>query len=316
MSDQEPFSIDGYPLDRDYFRGELETEKGVRHLSWGIGVYILAMLLIFVGVILALNVVISALDGPPDPEAVPGLIGLCGLLGGGVVLIFMAIILWLLGLYEMNQGKKEFGPEHMARVKSGVILVLTYIILSVISIILQLETGPDPRVDMPGYISFLRTQSTVSGVIGLASTIVLSLAIVYLVLELCNERYRRILWGSFVLSIALSIMGTALTFFFLYGDLSTMTVDEILQLASLAMLAAGLSFIPFILFYFCYRHAFFRVRNWEVKPHRDAFPWIGDDGTPLIPRKLAGICTKCGSQRYEGERFCAKCGNRFKTFRK
>lgn len=302
-------------MDRDYFRGELETEKGVKHLSWGIGVYILAMLLILVGVILALNVVISALDGPPDPQAVPGLIGLCGLLGGGVVLIFMAIILWLLGLYEMNQGKKEFGPEHMARVKSGVILVLSYIILSVISIILQLETGPDPRVDMPGYISFLRSQSTITGAIGLASTFVLSLAIVYLVLELCNERYRRILWGSFVLSMAVSIMGTALTFFFLYGDLSAMTVDEILQLASLAMLAAGLSFIPFILFYFCYRHAFIRVSNWEIKPHRDAFPWMRDDGTVAVPKKLAGVCPRCGTSRYEGEIFCSSCGTRFKKYR-
>lgn len=319
LSDQEPPSGIGYPPSREFFRGELETEKGLKHLSWGIGFYIIAMLLIVVGALLALNIAISGIETPSSEQA-SELVGIGGMICGGMFLIFLVIVLWLLGLYEMNLGKREFGPEHSSRVKNGIVLILAYIVLMVVNVILQLEQGPNPLTDSSGYISFLRAQFVISGVFSMASTIALSLAIVNLVHELCTERYKRILWAAFSVSIVISALGLVLGLALLYGtDLGGMSIENLLQFANLAMLTLGLAFIPFILFFFCYRHAYNRVSDWEIKPHQDAFPWIrgeaADEGYPLLPRKLAGVCPKCGTPRYEGEKFCANCGTKFKKYK-
>ncbi len=313
----------GYQQPQPYYPRELETLKGLKHINWGIVLYIVATLLLLLTALVAVATAIS-LAGTSDPTPYLGaLVGLAALACGGLFLYLITIVLWLLGIYEMNKGKDEFGSEHSANVSRAVILIVLFVVFAVISIVVTMVLAISwisPTVTPSEVIDSLRLSVLISGVIGIITTAMLGLAIVYLVISLCEEKYKKILWAAFAVNMILTVVGTAIAIVVVYGDLSYITdISEITSMSSAGDLARGMSFIAFILFLLAYRHAYNRVRTGAIQPAPMQFQQMGPLPPPPVPYPRAGppgaapppnVCPMCNSPVVPGETFCANCGAR------
>ncbi len=311
----------GYQQPQPYYQRELETLKGLKHINWGIILHIVATLLLLLTALVAITVAISAI-GTSDPD-LGALVAVGALVCGGGLIGLVAIILWLLGIYEMHKGKDEFGSEHSTNVSRAVILIILFVVLTVISffVTLVLALSWISLTATPSdIIESLRLTILVGGIIGIVTTAMLGLAIVYLILSLCDEKYKKILWAAFAIYMILTVVGTAISIAVIYGDLSSITnVDDITNLSSAGDLAQGMSFIAFILFLLAYRHAYNRVRIGELQPAPMPQPQMGYMPPPPGPYYQAGpppaaptpnVCPMCNSPVVPGETFCANCGAR------
>jgi MFS family permease len=303
----------------------LETEKGVKHVYWGILLYIFATILVFVGVLFTFVFIEDIIANEPPPGEVPenlGIIaGALGLMCGGALLIIITLILWLLGLYEMHQGKDEFGPEHSGKVSKAIIFIVLYIVLLVLGVVVGLVVGLSSSVNYDAYLESLRTLAVLGSITDTISTIFLGLAIVYLVFELSDEKHQNILWMGFVALVIISIIGRIITIVPLYGESLGTDVSDLRQIEALTSLAMGLSFIPFLLFLIAYRHAYIRVKEGEIKPvpgaqaqmyPTAAYPqqYPAQQYAPQQYQQPARVCPACGGPTSPGEAFCANCGAR------
>lgn len=326
----------GYQPPPPYYKRSLDTEKGLRHINWGIIIYLIAALLILVAVIIML-LLVQSLIGTTDPSEmgniIAPIIGAVALICGGGVLFLVALILWLLGLYEMYTGRAEFGQVHAAKVYRAVIMIVLYIVLFVVSQVVSVALigfalDPDPT----SLFESMRASAIVLGALEVMSNVVLGLAFVFLILELSSEKYKRILWAAFYVFIIVTIIGNIISIIpFYMVDVSGMDAEDVAQLSNLGSLALGLSFIPFILFFVCYRHALARVRDGEIQPVAGAFapaypvppgyqqpqypqqaPYPPQQPYPQQPpaQPPAMVCPSCGNPTKPGETFCATCGAR------
>jgi hypothetical protein len=327
----------GYQPPPPYYKRSLDTEKGLRHINWGIIIYLIATLLILIAVIIML-VFIQSLIGTTDPSDVGAIIGpiigAVGLICGGGVLFLVALILWLLGLYEMYAGRAEFGEMHASRVYRAVIFIVLYIVFMVVSQIVGMALiGFSFDVNPADYLESLRISAIVLAVLGIVSTIILGLAFVFLIVELCNEKFKRILWAAFYVFILVTIVGNVISIVPLYAvDVSGLTTEEVSQLSNLGSLALGLSFIPFILFFVCFRHAHDRVKGGDIQPvpgaYAAGYPVPPGYQQPPYPQQAPYypqqqpypqqppaqqppmVCPSCGKPTRPDETFCANCGAR------
>ncbi len=314
----------GYRPPPPYHRKVLDTEKGVKHLNWAIVIYIVASLLAFLGLIVVavlLQDVLTSTDPDAWAEVIGPLVGVVGLLCGAVVLLLVTLILGLLGLYEMYTGRNEFGEHHSTNVTRAVILVVLYIVLLVIgSTVAFAFVGYDIGLydDPESLLDDMRASAVAASAVEIVADALFALALVLLVRELCDEKYRRILWAGFYIAIIATVVGHLISIGYLYAvDASGMTVDEVNQLSLLSSLAMGLSFIPFIFFFVCYRHAHARISSGEIQPHPGAFAAAMPQPYPVpppypqqppYPPESGKVCPSCGNPSRPGEIFCANCG--------
>jgi len=305
----------GYQPPVPYYKRTLETEKGVKHIHWGIIIYVLAMILSLVSIILTYMFIEEILvETTPGeiPENMGLILGIASVACGFLLLLLIAVVLWLLGLYEMHKGKNEFGPEHSTKVTRGVILVTIYIILFVSSMILSFVLALDisANMDFDVYLERLRILALISAPMNVIMSIVLGLAVVNLVYELCDEKFRRILWFAFFFLVALALVGAIITLTTFYGEFPSEDIYELGRLDALTGVAMGLEVIPFVLFLLCYRHAHIRVKDGGIQP----VPGTYAAGYPTTQvqqpyyRQSKGVCPVCGTPAYAGEVFCANCG--------
>ena len=313
----------GYQQPQPYYQRELETLKGLKHINWGIILYIVATLLLLLVALVTVITVISIIGtSDPTPDLGP-LLGLAALACGGLLIYVIAIVLWLLGIYGMNKGKDEFGSEHSANVSRAVILIVLFVVLAVISMVVTAVLAISlisPTVTPAEIIDSLRLTVLVGGIFGIITTALLGLAIVYLIISLCDEKYKRILWAAFAVDMIVTVVGTAISIGVIYSDLSAITdINELTNISSAGDLAQGMSFIAFILFLLAYRHAYNRVRTGELQPAPMPQPQMGYMPPPPGPYYQAGpppaaptpnVCPMCNSPVVPGETFCANCGAR------
>lgn len=313
----------GYQQPQPYYQRELETLKGLKHINWGIILYIVATLLLLLVAVVAVVTVFSIIESSDPTPDLGALVALTALACGGGLIGIVAIILWLLGIYEMNKGKDEFGSEHSANVSRAVILIVLFVVLAVISMVVTAILAISwisPTVTPSEMIDSLRLTVLVSGIFGIITTALLGLAIVYLIISLCDEKYKKILWAAFAIYMILTAVGTAISIAVIYGDLSSITnVNDLTNISSAGDLAQGMSFIAFILFLLAYRHAYKRVRTGELQPAPMPQPQMGYMPPPPGPYYQAGpppaaptpnVCRMCNSPVVPGETFCANCGAR------
>ncbi len=312
----------GYQQPPPYYQRELETLKGLKHINWGIILYIVATLLMLLTALVVVTAISVAGTSGPTPY-LGALVGLVALACGGLLLYLITIVLWLLGIYEMNKGKDEFGSEHSANVGKAVILIVLFIVFAVISIVVSTVLAiswMSPTVTPSEVIDSLRLTVLIGGVIGIITTAMLGLAIVYLAISLCEEKYKKILWAAFAIDMIVTVVGTAIAIVVIYGDLSFITdINDLSNISSAGDLARGMTFIAFILFLLAYRHAYNRVRTGELQPAPMPFQQMGPLPPPPGPYYQAGppgvapppnVCPMCNSPVVPGETFCANCGAR------
>jgi hypothetical protein len=334
---QPPIQSVGYQPPQPYYQAELETLKGLKHINWGIILYIVATLLILMAALVIVVAVIS-LPSASDPDEILGpIVAMAALACGGLFIYFVTIILWLLGIYEMNKGKDEFGPKHSASVSRAVMLIVLFIILIVVSFlattVLTFTGLTATTIDPDQFLESMRLALLIGGVIGIISTAALGLAIVYLILELCDEKYKKILWAAFIVDMILTIVGTAITIVVVYQDFGTVTdISELSTISNIGDLARGMSFIAFIMFLLAYRHAYKRVQSGEIQPvpgarspmfpipppvqyqqqppyQQQPYPQQPPYQQPP-PGQPTMTCPTCGNPTSPGETFCANCGAR------
>jgi hypothetical protein len=239
-------------------------------------------------------------------------------------MFLVTIILWLLGIYEMNKGKDEFGAEHSANVSRAVILIVLFIVFVVLSFVVTTVltfawADPFATPTTGDILDSLRLSVLVSGIFNIITTAMLGLAIVYLIISLCEEKYKKILWAAFAVSMILTVVGAAVSIALVYSDLSSITdVNELINVSSAGDLAQGLSFIAFILFLLAYRHAYDRVRSGKIQPApmpQSQMGYLPPPPGPYPQQVQPGahqpnVCPSCGSPVVPGETFCANCGAR------
>jgi heme/copper-type cytochrome/quinol oxidase subunit 3 len=325
----------GYQPPAPYFKRDLETEKGVKHIFWGILIFILATLLTFAGFLVAFLFVDEIIANEPAPGEIPEdfglLLGAVGLLCGGLLLILITLVMWLLGVYEMHKGKNEFGSQHSARVSKAVIFIVLYIVLLVLGGFVAVAAGVNSASDFDTYLESLRTTAIVGSTLDIIATFFLGLAFVYLVIELSDEGTKNTLWAGFVAFVVISVVGTVLSIVPLYGEFTGTEVSQLRQAEAMTSLAMGLSFIPFLMFLVAYRRVYIRVKEGEIQPEVEAYPQMYP-GPPVpypqqtayehqpysrqppyeqpLPGQSARVCPSCGNPTNPGETFCANCGAR------
>ncbi len=231
-----------------------------------------------------------------------------GMICMGGVLFLVAYILWLVGLYQMYVGRKEYGRAHSLKVYRAVSLAVIFVFLIVASEIMGFATfGVGSSADPQVLMESLRSSAVALGLLDIVRNIVLGLGIVLLAVELCDERYQRILWASFIVTIVVTATGVAITVGSLYAiDSSSLELEELAQLSNMSSFALGLCFIPFIMYLSCYRHAYNRVRNEEV--WRLGSTLAGEPSRPWERSGYERICSNCNSYPQEGDVYCAYCG--------
>jgi MFS family permease len=310
MSMQTPYPTTGPPQPWGYYRRDLKTEKGLKHINWGIMAYITAAVLSFLTTMISLYVILSA-DPTALGEAVGGLMALAALACGGIILFIFALIMWLLGLSEMHSGRDEFGPKHSKNVGRAIVYIVLYIVMIILAFVVGFVAGFS-MVTSPGFsIDTLRMVLVIAAIMGVFSTVLLGLAIVYLIHELCDEKYKKILWVGFIVAVLASAVGGVLSIASQYGD------PQSALTGGASSLISGFDFIAFILFLLCYRHAYSRVREGVIQPYGmgppGAYAPYAPPATPGVPsyRPVSTeSCPACGASLSGGQRFCYNCGSR------
>ncbi|UCG69803.1 MAG: hypothetical protein JSV09_01920 [Thermoplasmata archaeon] len=249
---------------------ELNTEKGLKYFSYGFVLYMIALALLFI-VLIALIVSIdeiAAIDEEQDPEEVLGpLVGFFAGLCLGGLFIFIAYILFLVGLIMIYSGRMEFGEIHANSVSKGTLFVGIGIIVSLVG----------------GSIAGFLMGTIGSSVVGIVTAIFISLGTIYLIFEISDEKGKQMLWTGGILYVVVAIVSAAvIIWLFLYLDLidvgtGTEDVNAITPALLIPLAVGSIALIPILIFYMAYRRAYWRVKNREIQP----LP-------PLYPQPFAG----------------------------
>jgi hypothetical protein len=301
MQSRAPYSP-GYQRHGPYHWRSLDTEKGLKHFIWGIVVYILGTLLVFFAGLITGALLRGA--------AVRTYICAVGMICMGGVLLLVAYILWLLGIYEMYTGRKEYGRTHALNVHRAVILAVLFANLLVSIEILSFATlGVGSNEDPQMLLENLRTSAVALGILDVVRSIVVGLGFTLLIVELCDENFKRVLWTAFLVIVIATVTGIVISIASLDAvDPSVLDSEELSQLSYLSSLALGLTFIPFILYLICYRHAYNRVRNRELQ--RTGSTLAAGYPPSWDQRVYERTCPNCYSYPQANDVFCAYCGTK------
>lgn len=242
---------------------KLHTPAGLKYGSY------LIVLLILVDV-LSLFMSVSTATGGAQSSA---FFALCCSIG---IILIVLFILFLLFLYEMHRGKREFGKKHESRASTALILIILSIILSVVSIvvlfigiasaIMVTPDGTDPTIEIDA--AGFRNQIIIFFVFLLATTIAMSLALVYYALELTEPGKRWVLWTGFGLQIFPPVLSMILVAASLPGS-GVLDLEEVEQLdmsTAISYATYAVSLLGMILFFVAYRAARQRILDGRIQP--------------------------------------------------
>jgi magnesium-transporting ATPase (P-type) len=241
----------------------LHTPAGLKYGSYGMLLEIIVAILAIIMLIPLVSISDPADISPGTLALIGGMACLIGILG------VVAIIFWILLLYEMHVGKREFGPKHTSRVSLGIILVIMGIVLIVIAIIVTFAavlagieiTGDTYEIDAAQY----RFAAAISAVFSIASAIALNLALVYFALEIIDVEKRNFLWMALAATIIAPIVSAIITIAGLPTS-GTIESTEVDALAPWANVAEIFGLIGTALFFVSYRAARQRILDGRILP--------------------------------------------------
>jgi MFS family permease len=275
-----------YPPYHHYHR-ELDTQRGLKWQSWALMIFIIMSV---VSLIMAF-VVFFIMNSFTSPSAdISSIIGTLVLLLAVLLITFilgiLVIVFWLLGYYHVYKGKEEFGQEHTRKVKLSLKLLVAFMVLYLVNIFVGiifmpfLGLGVTPS--MQEVLDRLFLSTMISGIIALVAGIILAFHIVYPVIELLDERFKKRLWIGFALNLAAMVVTFIITIWLIssiYSLVSTLDITNVYTVVSgyttAASVTAIITIVAYILFLSCYRRASARISEGELKPFQTLPPRYG-----------------------------------------
>ena len=246
---------------------KLHTPAGLKYGSYGMMLEIVVSILALITLVPLATLLYTTDLSPATAGFILGMACLISIIG------VVAFIFWLLLLYEMYVGKREFGPKHASRVSAGIILIILGIVLMIIGIIVAVAAMfsagtfvPDGNggtfdIDAAHY----RTSAIIGMVFTIASAVAVNLALVYFALEIIEGEKRNILWVAFALAIVAPVVSSLITIASLPTS-GTLDSSEINTIAPFANVAEIFGLIGTALFFIAYRAARQRILDGKIQP--------------------------------------------------
>lgn len=247
---------------------ETKTEKGVKLFSYGFIFYILALAILLIVLIAVLGSISSMISDPDNVDESDAIGAIAGLIAGvclGIFIILVALILFLLGLIGINNGKKEFGPQHEKTTNKGAIFIIIGVIASF--------TG-----SWVGGIG--------SSIIGVVVAIFIGMGILYLIYEISDEKTKNLLWIAAILYVIVAIISAAVmvwlytSYDFMEGEIEEgeevdeAQINSAMGAATIALGVSSLGLIPMAVFFIAYRKTYMRLKNREIQPIMPTYPVV------------------------------------------
>jgi hypothetical protein len=241
---------------------EPKTLKGLKYLNYGWILYIIGLIILLI-VLLAILPTLSDLMSDPENVEEEDLGPLFALIGGmclAILILFIMMILFLVGLVHLLSGRDEFGPEHSSRAMMGFIFILMGFVISFFGGIGGFYIGTG---------------------VSIASNIMYGLGFVFLVEKLLDERQKNILWAGGIIYIIIGIIAAIINLWLVTTlDLNMDNPEEAgsefsSAFSSFMIISMGLMamyLLPIILFLVSYRAAEERIRSGELQPIMPAYP--------------------------------------------
>jgi hypothetical protein len=241
----------------------LHTPAGLKYGSYGMLLGIITSILSLITMIpLAASPDLTDMSAP----TVAFIVGMACLVS---ILALVMIIFWLLLLYEMHVGRREFGPRHASRVSAGIILIVLGIVLSIIGVIAIFAaafTGFDPYEEtMDIDAAQFRTSMIVAVAFMIGSSVAINLALVYFAREIIEPEKMNLLWAAFSLAITAPIVSAIITIASIPAS-GVIDMAEVDTIAPWADVAEIFSLIGTALFFIAYRAARQRILDGRIQP--------------------------------------------------
>jgi hypothetical protein len=277
--------------------------------------YILGSIILLI-VLLATMPTINDLMSDPeniDEDDLGPIVGLLGGICAGVLLLFIMVIFFLIGLINIISGRDEFGSNHSNRSMLGFVFITIGFFIGIFS-------------SMGGIYISVGISAT--------STIMYALGFIFLIEKLLDERKQKILWTAGILFMIIGIAVAIINLWLITTlDIDIENTEEVgAELAdaytTYLVLSLGLSSInlfPAVIFYYCYRSAENRIRSGELQPVMPVYPpppaygpyypppgaYPPPPGYPPPPSQSEPPekCPSCNATiYYAGSKRCNNCG--------
>jgi hypothetical protein len=252
--------------------GELNTEKGLKYFTYGFILYMISLAVLLIMLIAFISMLPSMISDADDVQADDILAPLLGLAAGmclGIIVIFIALIFFLLGLVSLNSGKMEFGEAHSNSYQKGIILIIVSIVVGIFG-------------GIAGQVG--------AAVVGIFTAIMMALGLIYLIQEIADEQGQKLLWTAGILYIIISVVSAIVNIWLFYSlglaDIGTGTepvaedaMANALSALMIPLAIGSLALIPILIFFLAYRRTYMRVKNREIQPVPMPTPF----GAPFPP---------------------------------
>jgi MFS family permease len=230
-------------------RGELLTEKGLRHFNYG---FIISMVSYgIIGILfLALLIALPNIDNETGPFGNPfGFWAPVAWFIIGVVIaffvLFIGLIFFLIGLLSLNNGRWEFGMRHSATFQKGMVLVI-------IGFIIALFGGA-------GF-------GLLSSFVGVVTTILISLGLMYMIQEISDQATRQLLLYATITYVSISVITAIVSLTLLLTLFGGPGFDVFWLIAIIPIGLGSLSIIPLAMFFIAYKRTYYRINKREIQP--------------------------------------------------
>jgi MFS family permease len=232
-------------------QGELLTEKGLRHFNYG---FVISMVAYGIIGILFLTLLITFPNVEDDEVPFGGPFGFWGpvvwFLIGIVLAIFVllvSLIFFLIGLLSLNNGRWEFGMRHSSTFQKGMLFVIVGFVISLF-----------------GGAGF----GILGSFVGVVTTVLISLGLMYMILEISDESTRRLLLYSAIMFISISVISAIISLFLLLAlfNFDGPGFNNIWLLTVIPVGLGSLNIIPLGMFFIAYRRTYYRINKREIKP--------------------------------------------------
>lgn len=318
MSTQLPHPATAYPQPWGYYRRELRAERGLKYLNWGILSYICAAAVISVGYLTWLYFSSTGWSGSDGfSPNIGSMMASTALSSVGSFLLLLALILGLVGLLEMRSGRNEFGPKHSKNVSKAFFLLVAFGVLAPLSYMIQFF-APIGFLTQPltSQVGTIVAVVSLSAVLDIVASVLLGIGVIYLVHELCNRKYKKILRTAFVLIVVIAVAAASILLILQFQQLESCTPTSCSWSSSPTSVNMAWNFVAFILFFLCYRHAYRRVKEGKIQPTGGPalwpYPMSPSTTYPSRPSGTFEACSACGTPVSKEDKFCATCGARLR----